>query len=89
MKGAAAGQPFIHHDAQGILIAGGARFPLKLLRGSIRGCACKLLGAQLAGALGDHGHAKIAQEDLLLLAQQQILWLDIAVDEPLLVGVGE
>ena len=61
MKRLSTAQPFIDHDAQGILIAGRAGMSLELFRchvGDGPGCLLDLLGAR---TLGDDSQAEITQ----------------------------
>ncbi len=80
-------QPFIGDHSQRILIAGRARMPLNLLRSHISCRACYRLRALLARRLYKRRNPKITQQHLATAADQHILWLHIAVNQPLVMRV--
>ena len=87
LKGTLPTQPFVHHNAKCILIARRTRLALNLFWGHVGDGACHVLGALVARTLGDGGDAEVAEQDLVTPPQQHILWLNIAMDELLIVGI--
>jgi hypothetical protein len=86
LKGPRASEPFIDHNAQRVLVAGGLRLSPYLLRSDI-GSRPGILGRLIAGLLLQNRHAKISEQQFCPRVQQHILWLDIAVDDALIVRV--
>ncbi len=64
LERALSAQPFIEHDAQGILIAGWTRLAVDLLRCHVSKRADHLFGRLRARALSQQDQAKIAQQNL-------------------------
>src|SRR5436309_9329224 len=79
-KGACSREPLVDHNRQGILIAGESRFSPKLLRSHVRQSTGHLLPTQEFSRGEQQGEAKITEQDLSLRTQEQIFWLDIAMD---------
>src|SRR6266568_1438352 len=75
-----AAEPFVHHHAQGILIAGGPSLLLNLLRGHVDGGAASLLLFPGFCTVSKGCNAKITQQDVVIWPQQNVLRLDIAMD---------
>src|SRR5260370_6629632 len=75
-----ASEPIIDHDGQRVLIAGLMRPSSKLLWRGIRGCSCIPLCVLLTGALSDHRNPKIGHQHAPIFPQENIPWLDVAVD---------
>src|SRR5205823_4294650 len=79
----------VDHDAQGILIAGGTRMVANLFGSHVEWRPCWLLrGERLERSLDD-SQAKVAEDHLASGVEQQIGWLDIAVNDALLMGIIE
>src|SRR5438094_508849 len=81
MKRAFTGEPLINHDCEGILIAAPTRLALNLFWSHISCCANHLLGALIARTLGNQSNAKITEQDLLVLTQQHVLRLNVAMNQ--------
>lgn len=60
LKWAIAGQPFVYHDAQRILVAGGTRVRLYLFGGHVGDGTRDILGILVRTALRGQRDAKIA-----------------------------
>jgi hypothetical protein len=78
-KGASAAQPLVDNDAQGVLVAGRAGLALELFRCHISHSTNHVTDT-LARTLGKCCDAEIAEQDFVTPAQQDILWLDVAMD---------
>src|SRR5215472_329651 len=87
MKGTVSTEPLVDDDAQGILIAGWAWMSLDLFRSHICNRSSYILCMLVAGTLSHQGNAKVTEQDLAASPKQHILWLDIAVDKLLIMGV--
>src|SRR5437764_1194610 len=88
LKRALATQPFVDDYPQCILVACWTWVSLDLLGSHVRqGARCPLgTNIERGRAMGDGGNAKVREQHLLSSSQQHIFWLDIAVNELLLVG---
>ncbi len=80
-------EPFVGDNSEGILIAGKGGFALQLLRRHIQGGASPLLRAEQFRGGSKQGEAEIAEQDVLVEVQQDVLGLDIAVDDAPVMGV--
>jgi hypothetical protein len=89
LKGSDATQPFVHHNAQGILITGRVRFPLDLLRSHIWNSATETLGAEGTGNGRGQCNAKVAEHQFTLWPDEHVLWFDIPVDHAPLMRILE
>src|SRR6266571_1191303 len=87
MEGTVSGQPFIDNDCQRILVAGRTRMRLDLFRGHIGDGASHILCILVAGTLSDNGNTEVAEQDLTTLAKQHVLWLDVPVNQLLVMGI--
>src|SRR6266571_6801955 len=91
LKGAFSTEPLIDHNPKGVLITGRTRMALDLLRSHVIGRStntlCALQGS--GSGLSNCGDAKVTDQDLTLLPNQEILRFDIAVDHTLVMGVLE
>src|SRR5579875_1003680 len=76
-----AGEPFVHDDPQGVLVASSAGLALQLLWRHIGCCARFQLNIWAVGALSYYRQAKIAQQDIVIDPHEQVFGLDIAVNE--------
>src|SRR5947209_2532087 len=73
-----AAEPFIDNDRERILIAGGTRSTESLFRCSIR--RGPKFVVQKVGIIGSCSDTEIAEQDMLILNQEQIFGFDIAMD---------
>ncbi len=69
------------------MITGQPWFALNLFWRHVGHRPCHLLDALVARALRHGGDTEITQEEFFALTHQHVLRLDIAVDEPLVVGI--
>ena len=86
---ALAAEPFVGDNAEGILITGERGFSLQLLRRYIQRSASSLLRTEQIRRGSQQGEAKVAEQDVLVEVQQDVLWLDITVDDATVMGVLE
>src|ERR1700687_4909449 len=84
-----AAEPFVGDNAEGILITGERRFSLQLLRRHIRRGTSFLLHTEQFRRGSKQGETKVAEQDVLVEVQQDVLWLDIAVDDATVMRVLE
>src|SRR5204863_5169111 len=86
LKRRTAGEHFVHDDAQGIDIGGGTDdVSLRLLRRHIFDGTQRHAGRRQAGSIQvliDAGNAEVGELDRAVTTYQDILWLDIAMDDP-------
>src|SRR5690348_5783554 len=88
LKEIAAAEPLIRDDTQSILIAALACLPANLFGSHIVCCANELfLIAFLLAIVRERSHAKVAQQQMVLLLNQNIPRLDIAMDKLLIVSI--
>ena len=87
LKRPGSAQPLIDHDAQRVLITGWTRMSLNLLRRHISNCTCRIQRTLTASTLSYNSNAKVAEQDLITSPQQYIFWLDVPVDQLLIVGI--
>src|SRR5262249_22335050 len=87
IEGTSPTQPLIGDDPQSILITGGAGFALNLFRGHVSYSAGKHLRALIARTLRNQGQAKITEQDLVVTSHQQVLRLDVAMNEFLIMSI--
>jgi len=87
LKGEVSGEPFVDHNAQRILIAGWAGLALNLFRSHIERRSRRRLDALREGMPGEQAQAKVTEQEVKTLAQEQVLRLDITVDESLVMGI--
>src|SRR5581483_6814564 len=87
MKWTVAAEPFVDDDTQCILVAGRAWMPLKLLRSHIGNRSSRVMTGLRTGVRSQNGYPKIAQQDLVIVRKQDILWLDVAVNQALPVSI--
>src|SRR5438128_2031232 len=91
LKGASSTESLIDHNPKGVLIAGRTRMALDLLRSHVIGRSTNTLRAlQGSGSgLSNCGDAKVTDQYLTLLPNQEILRFDIAVDHTFVMGILE
>ena len=87
LKGRLATQPFIHHHSKGVLVALQTGRTTNLLRGHVDQGAIHFRNMQRVRCGNQQGDAKIAEQDPLILSQEQILRFEIAMDQPLVMGI--
>src|SRR2546421_999790 len=87
MKRVSTAQPLINQDAQGILIAGRPGMSLELLRRHIGDGSSGLLELLGTCTLCDDGQTEVAQQDLVVAPQQEVLGLDVAMNQALCMGI--
>ena len=91
LKRKSTGEPLVDDDSQSILVAGRNSLASYLFRSHIGDGARRVRRSQVcqldAHTLGHDGDAKIAEQDLLLAAQQEVFRLDITMDELLVVSI--
>ena len=87
LKRPGSAQPLIDNDAQRVLITGWARMSLNLLRCHIPNRTCRIQRTLTASTLSYNSNAKIAEQDLIASPQQYIFWLDVPVDQLLIMGI--
>src|SRR6266487_3873653 len=83
LKGRLTTEPFIHHHRKGVLVALQTGNTANLLWGHVDQGATHLRRMQRARCGKQQGDAKIAEQDLLMLSQEQILRFEIAMDQAL------
>src|ERR1700730_14786754 len=88
-KGSFSANPFVDHDAKSVLVAGRAWLALQLLRSHIVNGSGLILYIQRMGCMGDAGNTKIGEQDFVVLSQEHVIRLNIAVDDPFLVRILE
>jgi hypothetical protein len=88
-KGTLTTEPFVDDDAESILVAGGTCVSLNLFWGHVGNCANGNLHAHGRGAVGSRSNAKIAEQDVIALANEHVFGLDIAVNELLIMGIPQ
>src|SRR2546430_13996542 len=86
-KGPLTAQPFIDDDAQRVLVARRACFPTQLLRCHVRDRSPRLFGVNRARTMGRGSDAEVTEPDLVAGSEHDALWLDIAMDHSLMVGM--
>src|SRR2546428_13755313 len=86
-KGTLTTQPFVDDNSQGILISSGNWLPLPLLGCHVQRCPYCLLCSLGIGTMSHCRDAKVAEQDLVVSPKEDVLWLDIAVDAPLVMGI--
>src|SRR5579859_7823162 len=86
-KGEFSTEPAIDQDGKGILIAGWYSRAHKLFGCHIVPGANDLLGLLSVGCACHHGYTEIGEQETAIFCQQHILWLDVAVDDVLIVGI--
>src|SRR2546425_11514054 len=84
-----AAEPFVGDNAEGILITAERGFSLQLLRRHIRRGTSSLLQTEQFRRGSKQGKAKVAEQGVLVEVQQDVLWLDIAVDDATVMSVLE
>ncbi len=90
LKGQAAGDQLIKHDAERIDVgAGVARLPQALLGSHIRRGAHQRAGCGVFDAGYQLGNAEVGEDDAARAIQHDVGRFDVAVDHIALVGVGE
>src|SRR5258706_5706029 len=90
VKGTCSTQPFVHHDAQRVLVAGGNGLRLNLLRSHVSNRPCQVLDtscAVIVRTLRHQGNAKVTEQHLVATAQQHIFGLHIPVNYLLLMSI--
>src|SRR2546428_8081315 len=89
-KGRLSAEPFVNEHTESILVTGWARLALNLLRGQVEDGSCHWLGHLLCACderlRCKHGQAEVTEQHLVTGTEQHILWLDIPVDQALLMG---
>src|SRR5438105_13537308 len=81
LERALSAEPLIGHNPEGILIAGKSGFALYLLGSHIGPRASMLLRTERFRRGSEQCDAEVAQQHLLILVEQHILWFDIPMDE--------
>ncbi len=74
-------EPFVDNDAKCVLVAGRASLFAQLLRRHVGDGPDGVLCAQRMGIVGHNSDAEIAEQNLVLAANQQIIRFDIAVNQ--------
>src|SRR5579871_1564870 len=87
LKRALSRQPFIDDDPQRILVAGEVGASLELFRGHIGDSPYNLLALLRGRTLDDQRDAKVAEQNLVVFADQHILRFHIAMDQILIMRV--
>src|SRR5205814_10665378 len=89
--GPAACQPFVDDDAQSILVTRDTWLAAYLFGSGIEDGALKLLNflAAVAHAFCDDSSPEVAKHNLVLWADQHIMWFDITMDKAKLVNILE
>src|SRR5579863_7221542 len=82
-------EPLVDNDAERILITGKRGFPLQLLRSRVRQRTGHFLRTEQFRRLSKQSDAKITEKDLLRRAKQYVLWLDISVNDVVVMGILE
>src|SRR5437868_6414404 len=80
-KGSLSGEPFIDDHPKSVLIGGGTRMRLDLLRSHIRDGTDRILGRLIARTLCDDGDAKVTEHHLTVFSHQHVFWLHVAMDQ--------
>src|SRR6266853_1873165 len=83
-------EPFVNDHAESILVTGWAWLALNLFRSQVeygsRHRFRHLLCASDERLRCEHGQAEVTEQHLITGTQQHILWLDITVDQVLVMG---
>jgi len=80
LEGTRSAQPLVHDNSQRILIASQAWHTPQLFGSHVSHRTSYLL--RIVGVrLGDQGNAKIGKQSFIVCSQQEILWLDVAMDQ--------
>lgn len=87
LKRRPAGEPFIDGDAQGVLIAGAHRVLHDLLGGHVSPGSNLGEGLLRVDARRGGDDAEVAEQDVITLADEHVVGLDVAVDEFFVVRV--
>src|SRR5712691_4127651 len=85
-KGAFSTEPFVDHDTKSILVAGRTRAILQLLGSHVGNAAGHGQRSIIVRILSQEGNTKVAEHDLVASADQEVLRLDIAVNQLLVMG---
>ena len=83
------GEHFVHHDAEGVEVASRVRQLAARLLGRDVVDRADGLPVALVGLVFQRGNAEVLDLDRTVAQHQDILGLDVAVDDPALVGVRE
>ena len=86
VKGTVSTEPLIDHDAQRVLVTGRARLAPQLLGCHVGDGPGRVL-QRLAGTGSGDDQPKVAEQDFAGASQQHILWLDVAMDQLVLVRI--
>ncbi len=86
-EGAGVAEPFVDGDGEGILVGGWAGFALDLFGEHVVDGACRVLDVHGGGTMGGNGDAEVAEQDVGRRFEQHVPWLDIAVDQFLVVSM--
>jgi hypothetical protein len=86
-EGTFSGQPFVDHDGQGILVAGGLWFAANLLGCHVSQRAPNGLHAHRIAMAQGQSETKIAEEDVIIGTDEQVLRFEVAVNKLLIVRV--
>src|SRR5437588_4788514 len=81
------GQPLIDHNSQRVLIACRVWVSPDLFRSHICDGSRRVIFLLGAGRLGNQGNTKVTEQNLIAPPEQHILWLNISMDQFLVMGV--
>src|SRR5258706_9190157 len=87
LKGTSSTKPFVDNDPQRILIAGYCRMFSYLLWSHIRHSTDQVFGLLRASAMSDDSNTKVAQQDFVTSPYQHVCWLDVAMNELLIMSI--
>src|SRR5712692_9583886 len=83
---ARATNPLVDDDTERVLVAGDARFALDLFGGHGGDGASAILCVEGARTVSNGDDAEVTKPDLPVRAEQDVIWLDIAVDQFAVMG---
>src|SRR5258706_10135739 len=86
-KGTLATQPFVDNNSQGILISSRNRPSLPLFGCHVQCCSNRLFRSLGIGIMSYSSDAKVTEQDFVLCSKEYVLWLDIPMNTPVVMGV--
>src|SRR5258708_1003704 len=80
-------KPLINHDSQRVLITSWTWLPTTLLGSHICWCAYLCLQAHQGTLFEYLGNTKVTEQEGTIGSQQDIFWLDIAMNHTMIMGI--
>src|SRR2546426_11415956 len=82
-------EPLVGNNGQGVLVTGKDGFPSNLFRSDIGDGSGHGLGTEKFGGRSQQGQPKVTEDQFLRRTQQHVFWLDVPVNDVLVMRILE